>query len=251
MKNSRQRVLLCLAITGITGMMLGSAPARAADVKLTNAAFKYGGVNYFRGKAENVNLCSDGEKKTPVGQVNYLAVQGQVPRGKLGDVTVKISGPYTIEWSKYSNTDVNASIKYLKVGGGTGTFSREAAKSANLKLVKFSLDEGQLKRLLNKYADSVRNYLADEGRDGRIVSEVWVVMEANLASQVTTGGSVKGEGSGGGFKVEVAASGSSTTKTSITVPPNTTFAYLLHKVKDWSKGKETIEDMEDDQHGPF
>jgi hypothetical protein len=251
MKKQNSHCALSMALAAVlVGLTFWTVPAVAGnDVKITSAAFKYDGINYFRGKAENVNLASYGEKKTPVGQTNYLAVQDDIKRVDLGKVTVKISGPYSIDWSKYSSTDVNAGIKYIGAAGVTGSFSRDAAKSANLKLVKFSIDEGQLKKLLNNYAVSARKFLKDEGADSRVVSEVWIVMEATLASQVTTGGSVTGEGTANGIKVTISASGSSTSTSSITIPTDTTFAYLLHKVKKWDKDK--VDDLEDDQHGSF
>ncbi|MBN2529594.1 MAG: hypothetical protein JXR76_24610 [Deltaproteobacteria bacterium] len=234
----------------VVGAVLFAVPAIAGkDVKITSAAFKYNGVRYFRGKAENVNLASYGEKKTPVGQPNYLEVEDDIGRAMLGKIKVKISGPYDVDWSRYSKADISAGIKYLMVGGGTGSFSHESAKSAKLKLVKMSIDEGQLKKLLNDHAQKVKAYMKSEGKDARIVSEVWIAMEAQLASDVTNGGAVTGSGGANGITVEVSASGSSKNTSSVTIPENTTFAYLLHKVKKWKK--DTISNMEDDQHGAF
>lgn len=243
--NSRLHLFLV-----VLGMVLWTVPAVAGkDVKVTSAAFKYDAIRYFRGKAENVNLGSYGQKKTPIGKTNYLAVQDDIGKVQIAKVKVKISGPYSVDWSKFSNTDINAGIKYLDAAGATGSFNRNAAKSANLKLVKFSIDEGQLKKLLNKHAGAARKYLKKEGGDGRVVSEVWVAMEATLASQVTNGGSVTGTAGADGLKVTVGASGSSTSQSSVTIPPNTTFAYLLHKVKKWKK--DNVDNLEDDQHGSF
>jgi len=241
-KHALAIALLCV------GVLVATA-AYAASVAITQSKFKYNGIAYFRAKSENVVLASYGEKKTPVGKPNYLAVQNDVNRAKLGKVKVKISGPYTVDWGKFSASEVNASIKYLKTAGGTGSFSRDAAKSAKLQLVKFSLDEGQLKTLLNKEADGARNYLKDEGNDGRIVSEVWVATEASLAETITNCGSVSGSGSNGGFEVSISGRSCGTNTSSVTIPTNTTFAYLLHKVKKWNKGKTKVEDLEDDNKG--
>jgi hypothetical protein len=60
------------------------------------------------------------------------------------------------------------------------------AKSASLDLVKFAIDEGPLKTMLNNDASGARNFLRDEGSDGRIVAEIWVVMEAKLAAHFQT-----------------------------------------------------------------
>lgn len=251
MTRSTFGLTLTIALAALGTFAVPTTANAVTTVKLSKSAFSYSGVRYYRGKAENVKLCSYGEKKTPITQANYLAVQNTVTGANLSKVAVQIDGPFPIEWSKFSDIDVNGSVNYLKVGGGTGSFNRSVAMKANLKLVKFHLAEGPLTNLLNKHASGARNHLAKEGADGRIVSEIWVVMEAKLASDVANGGSVTGAGTGGGFKVQLAGSGSSKVKTTITVPPGTTFAYLLHKVKKWNKGKTKVENMEDDQHGPF
>lgn len=244
MNTRTMRIMILVALSATI-----AATAYAATVKITDGKFVYNGVSYFRGKAENVNLASYGEKKTPVGKTNYLAVQNQVNRDKLDEVKVKFSGPYTIDWSKYSDADVNISIKYITNAGGTAGFSRSAAKSANLKLVKVWVDEGPLKTLLNKHASGARNYLADEGGDGRIVSEVWIAMEGQIASDVTTCGSIAGKAGADGIQVSIDTKVCTRAKSSVTLPANTTFAYMLHKVKKWSNGKTKVEDLEDDQKG--
>jgi len=53
-----------------------------------------------------------------------------------------------------------------------------------------SIPEGKLQAMLNTDADGARKYLADEGGDGRIVSEIWVVMEAELSEHFDTSGSI-------------------------------------------------------------
>jgi hypothetical protein len=236
-------VLAALAV------MLFALPASAGETEVKKDEFKYGGIRYFRGKAENVRLGSYGEKKTPVGQANYLAVEKNIKNEHFEGSIVKTAGPVSIDWDKVSEAELEAggSVKYIKAGG-KATLTRKAAKSAKLKLVKFFVNAGALKGVLNKEADGARNYLAKEGRDGRVAGEVWVVMEAELAEKVTTGGSLNAKASDGGLAVSVGGSGSSTTTTTITIAADTTFAYLLFKPK-FDKDKKKIEDLEDDQSG--
>lgn len=241
--SKRTLQLICFAIT-----CLFVGPSFADSIVITDSKFKYNGVSYFRGKSENVDLASYGDKKTPVGKVNYLAVQNNVKREHVAKVSVKITGPYAIDWSKYTDADVNADIAYLTASGTAG-FSRSAAKSANLKLVKLALHEGPLKKLLNQHANGARNYLADEGSSGRVVSEVWVVSEAQLAEDITRCGSVSGAGSKGAIKITMDLNKCTNVQSSVEVPSMTTFAYLLHKVKKWNKDKTKVEDLEDDSSG--
>ncbi len=244
-----RRAFIALACT--VGLGMATVPAAAdTNTKLTKASLTYGTIRYFRGKSENVQLGSYGQKKTPVAQPAYLAVQSKVKGEYLTKSNVKIAPPITVDWAKESKTDVEADVRYLKVGGGKATFTHQAAKNAKLKLVKFYLDEGPLKKLLNNEADGARKFLADEGADARIVSEVWVVMEAELADQVSNAGTVSGNGSANGFDVEVKAGTQTTTTTKLTISPDTTFAYLLHRVKKWNdSSKSKIEDLEDDMAG--
>lgn len=104
--------------------------------------------------------------------MSYLAKEGTVSTSNLSKVKVDVSGPFTIDWSKYGSSDVNAGISYLKLVGGKGAFNHNVAKNAHLKLVKFGLGEMPLKNLLNEHANAARNALDEEGNDGRIVSAV-------------------------------------------------------------------------------
>ncbi|WP_020503747.1 hypothetical protein [Lamprocystis purpurea] len=196
---------------------------------------------------------SFGKKKTPISSANYLDVAGTVSADNLAKVDISVSGPYSIEWSKFSDTDVNVGIKYLTVAGGQVGFSRNAAKSANLVLMKISLAEIPLKRLLNNHANIARNFLKDEGNDARIVSADWIVMEGELASKITSGVDVSASAPVGtsGFTLNVSTRTSSTVTTKVQIPPQTCFAYMMSKVKKWDKedGNWMVEDLEDDMQG--
>src|SRR5262245_34185039 len=87
------------------------------DVNITKSAFVYGGKRYFRAGSEDLELVAFGQKKTPLTQANYLAKEGTVATSNLSKVKVDVSGPYTIDWSKYGSSDVNAEISYLKLAG--------------------------------------------------------------------------------------------------------------------------------------
>lgn len=245
-KNSRRTSRIGFA--ALAALSLLTLPALAGDVSVKKGALVIdSGQRFFRGKATDVALGSYGEKKTPALAVPYLAVEKAMPPSVLARSSVKITGPISVDWAKVSKTDVEAGMNYLNAAGGKASLSVEKAKSARLVLVKFSLHEGDLKELLNRHAAESRSYLKKEGKDGRIVSEVYVAMEAELASKVTTGASASAKGNANGLEIEVAASSSSTTTTKISLPPDTTFAYLLHRVKKWSGDK--IDDMEDDRPG--
>jgi hypothetical protein len=238
-----------IAVALFAAATLTALPSFAGDVKITKGALIIdGGIRFFRGKATDVALGSYGEKKVPLGNPAYLAIERTIPAATLAKVPVKVTGPIAVDWGKVSKTDVEGNVNFLKKGGGKASLTIEGAKSAKLVLVKFSIAEGDLKDLLNKHAQDARDEIKKEGKDARIVSEVYVAMEAELASSVTTGGSVSASGTANGIEISVAGSTSSTTTTKVVLPPDTTFAYLLHRVKKWDK--KVISDMEDDRQGP-
>ncbi len=221
------------------------------STKITKHYFKYGNKKYFRSKAEDITMGAAGKKYDPIGANAYLAVEDRVQRRHL-EKRVRYSTTSTIYWSKESKSDVdaNGTFKFFGINLKTGkSASYSSAKSANLKLVKFVIDEGPLKRMLNNDANIIRNYMADEGKDARIVSMIWIVVEAELAEHfkkyARSNTSVKAMGQ----ELEITVSGGSKGSQTIRVSPGTCFAYAMHKVKKWNKGKTRIEDMEDDFKG--
>ncbi len=237
----------CAALTLLGAVV--SAPAYAGgEVSITKDALKIGGVKYFSGKAENVRLGSYGEKKTPVGQVNYLAVEKNIKAEHLAEANVQTLSPVKINWSKVSKADLDGSVTFFKKGGGTGSATLDKAKSANLEMYKVFLNAGALKGLLNKKADGARAFLDKEGRDGRVVGEVWILISGELADEIRKSGGVEAFGKEKGIEIRVKGSKSSKETSTITLSENTTFAYMLYKAKiDRKSGK--VEDLEDDQPG--
>lgn len=223
------------------------------SVKISDSKFVYSRKSYFRAGCEDISLTSFGAKKTPLGKSNYLYVAGTVSADNLSKVKVTTTGPYVIEWQKFTDNDVNVGINYLTAAGGQVGFNRSKAQKADLVLMKLSVQKLALKNLLNRHAGRARNYLRDEGNDGRIVSDVWIVMEAQLATRIKTGGNISVTSPVGtsGFTLNIGGSTSSSTSSKVQIPENTCFAYLLAKVKKWDKvnGEWMVEELEDDTKG--
>jgi hypothetical protein len=251
----RRSVLLASSAALLSGIVPFASTAEAGpEVKITPRFFKYGGVKYFRGKAENIVLGAFGQKKTPVGGVAHLAVQDRLKPNQISRASVRMAGPFDIDWGRFKKTDVEGSVglKYFTMGAKAGVaFSHSKAQSAKLKLLKLYMDEGPLMNALNGNPTAARDYLKREKNDGRVVHEVWVVMEAQLANHFSSATSVSVSGSGNVNGVEISASGKGSSRTqtteSITIAPGTAFAYLMIKVKKWNKTN--IADLEDDLKG--
>lgn len=217
--------------------------------KITDNYFEYGVNKYFRGNAHLVELCTYGEKKDPIGAKAYIDPENKVVRSHLIG-RVNKGQPVAISWTETSKgaVEVNGPIKVFGLNLNAGvTYSYEKMSSAKVKLYNLSIAEGPLKDMLNTQADGARNFLANEGSDGRIVSEIWVVMEAELATHFDTSAGISVSVSG--VDLSVSASGGKYGTQTITLGAGTTFAYKLHKVSDWNSGKTRIEDMEADYKG--
>ncbi len=227
----------------------------AGSGTVTDNYLEIGSIKYFRGKAENVELCSYGEKKDPIGAKAYLAVQANVKRDYLAG-KVKSVAPVTIDWNKTTKAAVeaNGKVQYFVLNAKTAkSASYEQVKQGHLVLQKFFINQGPLTTMLNHEADGARNYLAEEGGDGRIVSEIWVAMEAELAEyfqgDISSKSSASGQVGVANAALEITGSAGAKGSQTVSFSAGTTFAYLLHKVKKWNSGKTEIVELEDDSKG--
>ena len=103
----------------------------------------FGGAAYFRGHAEDVEIGSIGERRTPLTKQNYLEVKDRISVDKI---KVMKSTMVEIDTSKLSKTDVNTQVNAIVPVSGVPVptaLGVEAAfeklKSNELKLVKFSV----------------------------------------------------------------------------------------------------------------
>jgi hypothetical protein len=75
------------------------------------------------------------------------------------------------------------------------------------------------------------------------------VVEAELAEHFDSSPSIMVAANAGVAALDITATGGKLRSQTITLAPGTTFAFKLHKVKQWNKDKTHIEDMEADYHG--
>lgn len=218
------------------------------ETKITKHRFEYATNGYFRGNAHNVDIGSYGKKKDPVGPKGFLDVHNRVA-SKYLDSRVKYNTTVKVDWNQTTKADVEAEgvLKFFGLNGKAAVSgSYEKAKSARLELINFAIDEGPLTTMLNTDADAARNYLADEGSDGRIASEVWVVADGELAEHFATSATIAVAASGAGNGIEVTARGGKYGSQTILLEQGVTFAYKLHKVKDWDDNRTKVGNLEPD-----
>lgn len=221
------------------------------ETKITDNSFKFGTNKYFRGNSINIELCSYGDKHDPIGARAYIDVENKVQSEHLKGM-VKTNTVAEIDWngSKKSEVEAQGVLKYFVVGvkaAFTGDY--EKAKTAKLKLINFAIDAGPLKGVLNDEADGARKYLAREGKDGRIASEIWTLVDGKLADHFKSATTFSVGVNAAGNGIDVTASGGKEGSQTVTLSKGTTFAYKLHKVKEWNDDKTKIKDLEADWKG--
>ncbi|MEM7522418.1 MAG: hypothetical protein AAF360_01385 [Pseudomonadota bacterium] len=209
----------------------------------------YDGNKYFRRNAQRIELCSHGRKKEPLFGVNYMSVSAKIARRHLEKTPVKIYGPIEVNWSVLSEEELNqwGGLKFFGFNAAAAdTFTLRTAVEQSLKLMCVWINETPLINCLNRDAGKVREEMADEGKDARIASSILIVTEARLAEHFATQSSTSLTVDAMNADIGITAGTGRVGSKTIRLAAGTTFAYGLHKVKKWKKGKEEIDSLEDD-----
>ena len=216
------------------------------DTQVRDNHFHLNGVNYFRGHADAVQIGDVGEKKTPATQENYLAVQESVPRHKL---KIERATQIDIHSIAFDSSDIGADITIPGIGTlGAGTVARQL-EDQTLSLVKLDILPKDIVAAAND-SPGVIAELIRAGNGGRLVHQVFVILEMKTALNFTHSTRFEASGSVKSWTVTATGGVGSGSRTVVTITPGTTVAYLLLKPK-WDanlkKNWKPIEDWEDDQ----
>jgi hypothetical protein len=198
-------------------------------VKLRKSHFQYNNTDYFRRDAETVRLVSWGEKRTPLGGVNYLSVQQHIPSSRFKVIkATKVA----IDFDQKSASELTADVKpsQLEFAGGSVQATRELASQGKLKLLMLHVLPDELMDRINGNPALIET-LKNAPNDMRVAHRIWVVMKAELVDSVDT--SVTGSVSGtiDGITVGLNGSHSHQSETTLTIRPRSTFAYALGKLE--------------------
>ncbi len=222
-----------------------------ANVVVKENHLTFGGVRYFRGQAEEVELGSIGEKRTPITGQNYLEVKDRIPPRKFDAVKSTV---VDIDFSRTSSSAFDTAVSVIVKGvpvnfSGAATFNK--LRSGELKLVKFSVSNNEMKRAANNSPRRL-NDLINWGNDARIAHQVFVVMEASLANSFDNNATVDLSVGTDGLEGTVSGNMKTGGATTVQISEGTGFAYLLAKI-DWDarqkKNRTRIVDLDDDQWG--
>ena len=226
------------------------------SVVLGEAHLKYNGVSYYRGHAEEVELLSIGEKRTPITKQNFLEVKDRLPVANIRNVKSTV---VEIDRQKVSSGDFATKVSAIIPVSGvpipvklTADEATKKFKADELKLVKVSMEAADVVRAIND-SPAKRDKLIDWGNDARVAHQLFLVMEAETARAFDNNASVEvSVGVKGVLELTVGGSKSSKEAITVTMEEGACFAYLLAKI-DWdAKQKKNINkatDVDTDQWG--
>ncbi len=222
-----------------------------SNVVVTESHLTFGGVAYFRAHAEEVEIGSIGEKRTPLVKQNYLEVKDRVQFLEKNIVTATVAD---IDFTKTSKKAFKAKAKAIVEGipmevEGNAVFNN--LRSGELKLVKFSISNNNMKRAINNSPPQLQD-LIHWGNDARVVLQIFIVIEAALANTFSRNIDVGLSAGFDGLEAELGIDISTAGSTKVNLSKGTCFAYLLAKIE-WDakkkKNRTKILDLDDDQWG--
>ena len=218
--------MIRIALTIILATFCSISVAQA-QVKIKKHHFQFSSKDYFRAGSESIVLGSYGEKKTPAFKANYLEVQRDLSPKKFKGKVKKMRS-VSIDWSNTSKADWNASVNAEIIGAkGSGSYSH--AKKAKVRLVKFEINAGDVKDMVNK--DNKLKKDLHSYKKARIAHHIFVVMSHTESDKWDNYTNVSAEGTTNGVKLTGSGGGGNAGTSTFTLSKGTTFAYLLAKCK--------------------
>lgn len=243
-----RNVAICLA-----GVFLfsGAEPVRAAGgtTKVASNMLLVNGVKYRRKKAEDATLASLGVMRTPLGAVfNFEHKRDAPPRI---DVPIETPGFVAITQSTSVEANEKGNVNVLGIGEVGSSKFYKGLKSGDYKLMKIKVKPAQYKDRINKDKAFLSQIRDQKPHDKvRIVTAVWLVVSAEMASKVQMGINDNAKFSIKGITFTVDWSAKSTQDLEVSYSPGSIFAYEVSKV-DWSRGRDKIDDLKVDLAGVF
>lgn len=216
------------------------------NVVVTENHLTFGGLAYFRAHAEEVEIGSIGEKRSPLFKQNYLSVKDriQVPENNIIQATV-VEIDFTQTKKKSFKGKAEAIVEGVPVAVDGGLVF-DKLRSGELKLVKFSISNNDMKRAINASPEQLKD-LIYWGKRARVAYQIFIVIEAALANEFSKGGNLNISAGFDGLEAGIGMDISSSGTTKVKLSKGTCFAYLLGKFE-WDSDKNIV-DIDDDQWG--
>jgi hypothetical protein len=182
-------------------------------------------------------------------EAERIEAKDRIPAAKIEATR---STAVEINFTQTSRSAFTATVTAIVEGvpvkfSGDATFDKLHA--GELKLVKFSVANNDLKAAANNAPQKIQDLIA-WGNNAGIAHQVFIVMEAPLPAQFDNNVAVELTAGAKGLEAKVGASGSASGTTTVQISRGTCFAYLLAKI-DWDAKQEQnqtkIVDLDDDQ----
>jgi hypothetical protein len=129
----------------------------------------------------------------------------------------------------------------------TGSDIRRQVKQQELKLVHFHVLPNDLKQAVNESPKVLTN-LAGYGGDARVVSDIFVAMDAKTAQSFESQTNVELKAGSGPMSASVGNAHGAQGTITVQLLNEATYAYMLQKI-DWNKGKTRVDDLDPDPWG--
>lgn len=244
----------------------------AGDARITNTSLKFAGLSYFRANAPSVVIGAFGDKKTPLTKQNYIEVLGRIPAARLKvhqatTVRIDFTGTSSVDVAVDVSVPVSGTGMDTDTGMGTGmgtdpgmgtdtgtvtlspSVAYEQLRHDQLCLVKLDIYPSDIIKAAND-SPAVLAHLKECGDSGRLVHQIFMVLNAKTAKVFSSSASLALSATNGEVMVTAQGTQGSTGDLTLRLSPRTTFAYLLLKLK-WDanqkKNWKRIKGSEDDQ----
>lgn len=212
-----------LAGGAVLGMVAAPASAVAGKFSKVNAnTMKADGVRYWRKKASEAKLGSVGQKMTPAVGANFFQHKQDAPNGIY---EVKTENPITITSKQANSWGISGGASNVQ-GGVTSTSGYQGKITAYKMRIDLGNSKGDLRYETNRNIPHLEA-LDDEGKGGRLISAVWILVAGEESAASCYSGDLSV--TNGVWKVSTTASGCSST--SYTIPPGSIFAYEMVKAE--------------------
>jgi len=226
-----------------------------AMAELNDKRFKYDSKSYFVAGSHECQIGCGGEKRSPIGKPKNIDIHRQINPNKIGTLS---SNVVEVTLDQKSRSGLNAIIPLqlpslpIPIDADIVSVGEQLTKG-KLKLVHIWAESQALKQAAND-SPKLLNDMIDWGHDARLVSEIFIVVEARVAQkfrETKTFGIGKSM-AGGLIEARIGGGGGRAGSVDVSLAPGAVFAYLLADPV-WDakarKKRTRIEKLRDDQYG--
>ncbi len=190
---------------------------------------------YRRNDAQDVSFGAFGRIQTNANPLvpGAFVVGDVLPKAAIESMRPNISGPYAVDWSRSQSVgvDYGGPLRFLRVGKPPASLTLKKLREADLRLAYLECPYRRVAAAINDHPEALKHFRSSRQRDrARIVSAVWIVMEAELATEVTANANVELFYQGHSLGIRYGT----TRNKRVTLPSGTTFAYRLLRVSSWT-----------------